>query len=345
MIIYNVSLILFLTISFLGVSQSNVAKYVVILYLLIVFFIIFGFRWYVGNDYEGYLGLHNSIQNGIQLRNEPLFQLFFSFFSGPNGSVYAIAFLTTLSFSIYIIACHKYSSVVWIVYFYFVCTMVLFFNDQIRQATALSIFIFAYRYIESRSLLKFCLCMIVAFMFHYYSLVLFLSYFFKGSIIKKNFYIYILFVLILLYFLGFFRTIQDSLFSILPVFVSSIYAGKDYLFEVHRSSGLTIVVWAVPFMLLCVQERNSRDLDHLILLCFIGLCSKIVFFDFHLLSRLSNYYLYLSPLLYAIALSRNSTGYKYKVFYVFWFFIYFQYLIYIEGGYHGGFPYKNYLLL
>ena len=131
----------------------------------------------------------------------------------------------------------------------------------------------------------------------------------------------------------------------LPVFVYSIYEGKDYLFEVNHSSGLTIIVWAVPFVFLCVQERNSRDLDHLILLCFIGLSSKIVFFDFHLLSRLSNYYLYLCPLLYATVVSRRSTGYRYKLFYILWFFIYFQYLIYIEGGYHGGFPYNNYLLL
>lgn len=321
MFFYVVIIICVLLLSGLMYGKGNSSKGYFMASLLLT--LVACFRFDVGFDYPVYFRAIDEAFLPILLRFEPLSLLIslpsiltgnpFLFFIISGGIIYPLVFYAFKQNS----ESPPMSLIIYVGLFYLISCSI------IRQAIAISICLYAYKYIRYKSFSKYCICIIIATLFHYSaiaSIVIYPIYFrFK---IK---HIIILGIALLL-----FRNVLLSLLSYYGIY-------EDYLSQLNDLKGGSLTKYFyttifISFFFIIKKKGFSIEEQRLLPVVLVGL-----FMPYLLGSAMGErigyyfitYYCYLIPLLL-----RNKKTYKYSI-YTFVFSGYFLAMIYFTANIDG----------
>ena len=143
--------------------------------LMVSFAMIFGCRWGVGRDYFRYLYAYTDI---IPERFEFLFQGITVILKriGAHFSIYfAIWALLDIFLLYYSIRNYRFVFP-YIAFFLIFGSYYLPMMNAVRQYISALFFLYSIKYIEQKQFLKYCVCIVLAFLFHKLSIILFIIY-------------------------------------------------------------------------------------------------------------------------------------------------------------------------
>lgn len=277
-------------------------------------------RFDVGFDYPTYYHAIDEVFLPILSRFEPL-SLFIALLSVWLGSPYVFFIIT--SCIIYPLAFHafKYNSVSPVIsLIVYVGLFYLSSYSVVRQAIAISICLYAYKYVRCKSFIKYVICIVLATLFHYSAIVALIIYpiFYK---VKLKYTIIGLILLLLL---------RDVFLSELGRY--GIY--EEYLSQLNELKGGSLtryfyIILFVSFFFIIKRRGYSIEEQRLLSVIVVGLFTPYLFgstmgekVGFYFLI----YYCYLIPLLL-----RNKKTYKSSI-YVLIFSGYFLFMIYFTAN-------------
>ncbi len=173
----NVTSLIFYVISFvisclLYKLYNKHNKKIFLLLSFLIPFVIGGFRYYVGTDYENYINLYNnhiSVDIGFNIIS------YIARMFGDYKIVFIIYNSLTLIFTFLGIK-NLYKSKRALAYFIYLFVFYTTSFNAMRQMLAVSITFFAYKYINEKKLLPYCLFLVLAFCFHNSSILALLLY-------------------------------------------------------------------------------------------------------------------------------------------------------------------------
>jgi hypothetical protein len=349
--------------SFLSLLNSRTRK--INYYWILFFFFVFtaGLRFETGTDYFSYQEIFNQT-NSIdvfllsgQLSDipvEPLYSLLNSVFKtfklNLNFMFLFISFVTNLllfsSFKKYLGRYKILALVTYYCFVYFTLDM-----SGVRQSIAINIFLFSFRYIKSKSFLKYFLLVFIAALFHVSALLCLVFYFILDRTYKS---IYLLIFLILGFLVIYLKVefitilIDSFLVKIFPataVFKLLIYsnADKPWVFNIK------IILFLFIFMILLYNRENlfKRFTYFNIVFnsLFFYLIIRMFFWESIEISGRTIFYFIFGLILalpMVLDLIKNNVG---KVFYLFIFLsfnFYQSFEFYFKTNLHN--PYQNYII-
>lgn len=185
-----------------------------------------GFRYDIGNDYQIQAEIWDNLADSFQfehsiedirlllLTEEPatlLFTYLFHWAKRPSAYIFFIYSAITCFF-IYKTVKRENSGTSAIFIFF---TMCLIFQlwDWSRQAVAMSVVLYAYRYLEQSKLTKYILSIIIASCFHTSAIVMLLLYPIRNVDINKNIAIVIIAILVILAYTGILSYISQNILN------------------------------------------------------------------------------------------------------------------------------------
>ena len=278
-----------------------------IIVLAVSFALVFGCRWGVGRDYFRYLYAYTE---AVPERFEFLFQGISQllFWMGAHFSVYFTVW-ALLDVVLLYYAVKDYRFIFpYIAFFLIFGSYYLPMMNAIRQCLAALFFLNSVRYIEQKQLLKFCLCVVVAILFHRLSVILFIFYpllrrkddWFEGIWLQL-----ILFaVAVFLSFKGelIIRWIEAPYKWITDLLGYKIYQ-YDFLYQdrydrTRFGSNTGLGIWVkilvtVPVIVLSIDFKkyyNSSLFNMFYSLFFVGVITSLLFGSSVVLNRLSMFF-------------------------------------------------------
>lgn len=182
MLIYFLLAFLPIGLFYTGSHVNSYRKYWIVCIFIIVFT---AFRFDVGYDYPAYWMAISETTDALIKTYEPGMQ-FVALLCREIRSPQLFFFLTsTISLLLVFVSIKRYSTDPQITLLVFIYLFLTIYFGEVRQAMALSIVFWGFRYVESRSLLKYlCVCL-VAILFHVSAIFAILIYF----VYKINFWI------------------------------------------------------------------------------------------------------------------------------------------------------------
>ena len=136
-------------------------------------------------------------------------------------------------------AIYKYSDKTWLSLILFLCTLFYPTIYTLRQSIAVFIFLYGIKYIIDRNLIKYLLCIGIAFLFHKTSLVCIILYFlYPLNINKRNLFIFFCCCLVFLFTISFFL-------NRIGLYISDI---NTYILEDGATSSIRQLI--IPFLTL-----------------------------------------------------------------------------------------------
>lgn len=144
-------------------------------------------------DYQNYKYIFYS-EN--YTNSEPGFIFINSLVSDIWPNLYFLFFIMALlSVSLNLIAIERYSQFKAMSVLFYVSNMFILHDMiQIRCAVAVAILLFAFKYIYSRQIIRFCICILIASLFHYSSIAFIFAYTFNKASLNR--FVYISFLLL-----------------------------------------------------------------------------------------------------------------------------------------------------
>lgn len=232
--------------------------------------LLMGFRYQVGTDWEQYLAyyldvLHNGLnwQEITDSRMEPLYGILnvcSAFFNLPSQLFFA------LIMSLHLILLYKsFDRYVFLLpygLFFYITTFFFFSLNGQRQSLAICVFFFSLRYIFRKDILRYMCCILIAFLIHYSSIILFPVYFLYLGIMK---FLDRRWILLLLYGVSFF--LFDYILNFIVEVVSMYTTNAKYLkslsalgnWDMEVSSGLGILATHCVDVLLIIYSKKLRQ--------------------------------------------------------------------------------------
>lgn len=193
MLIYNLLILVILIFYILDkyYISENKRKFLRISTFLTLF-IISAFRFYVGTDFKGYIGVYNSVIDGTYVNYgfEPGYDILMritSIFSNNNRLIFVVT--SFIIIGAFFLTFEDFSINYYITVFLFV-TMYFYFNsfNIIRQFIAISIIFSSLRFIRKRELMKFIIFVLLAAIFHKTALIAIIIYFIRDINLSKKKY-------------------------------------------------------------------------------------------------------------------------------------------------------------
>ena len=268
--------LLFLFVLFVAEFSKNYKK--TALFSVFIFLSLFvGLRYDVGTDYENYVDIYNTdvswLEGGFRFfaewlydRNLDVTYMFLGIAVVTYGFMFGGLYFmkeANLQLSIIMLSLFTLS---------FTC-------NGIRQALAVSIFLFSYQFIKNRKILPYVLCVFLATFFHASAVLLFPLYFFVHKDLPKKIYV----IIYLLSFAFIFMNLE-TLTSPFSFFLSHEERYLHYVENRGTDSGYfsigvlaQILVYFVLFVYaLNVQfEKRHTILFNLFLLCCIFMNMRV----------------------------------------------------------------------
>lgn len=201
-------------------ERSNIRK----LYLFITFLIVVcfsGFRYFVGNDYPSYVKTFytfqksNIIFNSVEIGYILLLFLFKKYQAGYFYLAFTCTFISY--FFLFLTLCRE-KILKWGIFFIFTSGLLIFMNDGMRQGVAISIFIYATRFIKEKKFIIYVLFILLASCFHLSVLVCIPVYFLRNLRIPYPIWIFLLLFVYILQLSGIFKVLLLSILSYLPLY-------------------------------------------------------------------------------------------------------------------------------
>lgn len=231
----------------------------------ILIFIFLAFRYDFGNDYGAYLNSffsisgqrYTSILDFIQF--EPLWILLNYSFQ-HLGFFTMTAVLAFFNCMIYYRFIKKFvpENYYWFAIFIYVFypSLMLINCSAMRQSIATMLFVFSLHYLYDNKIVRYCLCILLASLFHYTAILL--APFFLIAFIKKRIdrnIAYLLFVFYLsLFFMG--KIISPFLKHLIGIFSEKYEYYQD---AGNISSGLGFIYYSLLFIIVLLYEKKQ---DH-----------------------------------------------------------------------------------
>lgn len=293
-------------------------------------------RYDIGYDYHTYYSL-------VEDKNMELIEFLFSPFSAYLAYIAVYFDSPHLIFILFgiptfvLILCgiSKNSKNYSLSVFIFICLFLINFLSVIRQALAVALCFYAYRYIVERKLFKYVCFVVIAALFHSSALIV-LPFFWLDKIKFRA-----LFVLSILFF-GL-KSILFNLFLELDLYTS--YLSEDGVIPQGGSFILYFYILLFVFCILICSRNKPDNVTYFLKIIFLGITFALMFGP-HLGERISLYfYIYYVLLIPSILNSEKYAYRKYftKLFY-FLFISYFFLLLsfpFIKGTHSFYVPYKT----
>jgi hypothetical protein len=303
-----------------GSQYSGFFHFIVVIIILTVAIIRFDVGW----DYAGY---YSSIQNPSHYNNtryEPLSRLFVNialYFDSPPllFVLYGIPtyLLVYLSF-------RKYSANIGLSMIIYIGLFYLISFSVIRQALAMAICFFSYKYLQRKLFLKYSLCILLATLFHYSAIIsLFIYYIYHYNSKLKSVFLLICFTLLS----------RELLFYIIEKY--TIFGGYIDILFVLQGGSLTRIFYILLFIslpLLTKYKNYSEEEKSLLSVIFYGLAIPFILgsaMGERLIGYFILYFCFIIPsLLYSLKFIKT-------VIYYMIFNVYFLLTIYISSNIPG----------
>lgn len=321
-------------------SRNYLYPFALIGWVVIILFS--GLRYGIGTDYFSYEAIFYSIDSGGSYNEslEPGFKFLGSLFSNTKNGFYCFIFLlSTITNVFFLFAIYKESEKISenlkalsLILFFLTSTYFWPFNG-VRQGIACSFIVFSLRYIFRRDFIRFCLCVVIAALFHKSAIVVVFIYFLYGVRLSSFFYLCAVLASIIIHQTGVVSLIGQML---LP------YLGEKYARYIYNplnfgGSGLGVYVYVIIFFVLwwCgayvkknIIHKNDvhKQIDYYLCLFTIGLILRVFALDNLIFVRFAYYFTIFDMLFIPYLISqfiRLSNRIALSLFFIFIYFILF----------------------
>ena len=305
---------LFLSLLFAFISDNfknnkNKLFFCILSFLVIVLFC--GLRFFVGNDYEGYFHHFAHIRkydlNFFEQRFEPGSYIIALVFKNSKIGYFLYLFTCTIITYIFIFKALLHNKALkWGVFFTFTLGFLIMANDQVRQAVALSVFLYSIKFIEQRNLKKYLLWIFIATLFHYSALALIPLYFIKRLRLRPLIWVLLIILSYIGYVYGIFYNLIFSIIGKVP-FYGEIYLARERFFEIDNSGGGLAILFKTLFALFVAVFYNKTNKSIYATIFLIGSIIANISVGFMPIERLSYYFIYTNIIVFPLLLQNNFT--------------------------------------
>lgn len=283
--------------------------------LIIISFIV-GFRYEVGVDWEGYRNVFQRISNQSLIFSEQYMEFGYFYinkFISILGLSYEWMFFSAALISWYFIFKSLPTQLLpLLVFFLFVDEYFFWSLNGVRQFIAISIWMFASKYIIDKSLIKYLVYLFVASLFHKSVLLLLPMYFIPFNRISNKYFWIAAFIITLIigsssFFIDYTKTIITNLgekFGTIGQYVRYIDSNKFVINEkVQPGLGylFKIVLNLIIILLSGRVIKQYPQTTMYFVLFFIGTILFNLSYNVQLLGRINNYFLIFRSVILAIS--------------------------------------------
>lgn len=341
-IIYNVALLFGVLFAYISERIKSSSNHILIVASFLVVSLFVGLRHYVGNDYEAYVVLFNAIRNGINTRLEYGYFLLNSMFTESiYGYKYVMLISSFITFFFLFKTFIKEQILALGIFFVFAFELIFLINDQVRQGIAIAIFLYAIQFIEKREFYKYIITMVITgVLIHYSALIMLPVYFVYRRHIPTWIWCTTIGLGFIIYSKGFFQNILGSLISIIPFYGDRFGHEAEFIEAIEKlGTGLAVLFWVIIGLYIALnQKKINRPV--LVNLYLFGTVFFIVTLDFHVITRVAFYLVYIKVLVLPLYIkNENNRMLKFGVLAIA--LLFFELEVFLELGTHGGFPYKT----
>ena len=334
LLVYNIILLLAVSFAYLSKVKNYNRRFILLSYLTLVLFC--SLRYDVGWDYGGYVEAFGFIKK----RGDYYFEIgylqlnkFFSF--SPIGYIGVFAVMSSLTYLFLYKALIREKILAAGVFFAITFQFIFMANDQIRQGLAVSVFLFATRFLENKQYARYCAIIILTSVLVHTSSIFLLGAIFISRInIKYYYWILLTLISYLLYLRGTFMTIGGTILNYVPLYSKFL---NNFRAEAEATTHVLIVTfWVFVSIIIALASRNLNR-TKLINMYMFGSVLFPVFVDFHLFTRFLFYFNFLHIIILGLIV-------KHKEFYGMFLMVagYFLFATYAfkNWGLSGGYPYR-----
>lgn len=285
--------------------------------ITLIIIVFAGCRYAVGVDYTTYYNIihqHNLI--GI-LRTEPLNQLIFLLTAKWDTPFLCFWIYACITYLFAYKACVANSQRPYLSLFIYITLFYLESLGFIRQAVAMTIGLYAFKYIQTQNFKKYCIWIIICTMFHVSSIILLPAYFVYWKLRLKY---AIAFIIII-------TALKGIIFSLLNVL--NFYSGYIDK-EISGGSKLKYLYPLILSFMVIFHHNIGREKERLYTLCILALPFPFIFPP-HTGMRISNYYfIYIC---FLIPHFFQDDNYKVRLIFTLLFILVFFLYIYVSDYY------------
>lgn len=305
-VFYNIIFILILFLLWKG-KKDKICE----LFGIIILVILSVFRFDIGYDYENYYKEINVIKHSIDLygtsyvfermdlRMEPSFTFFVWLFRDfENTFVYVFATYTLLTIYFWYKSLKEHNCLFEGIFVIIVLFFLFGSFDQIRQSLSLAIFLYGIKYIDGnrRNIMKYCLCILFASLFHYSAFVMLLAIPFVYVTPKMRLYVTVIIICCVVGLLGGWKKIVVFIFE--HSFSYAKFLESEKHIATNTGGGYIYTALVLIYMILMTISKKNLYTN----LLFVGTVLFIIASGNLNLNRIANYFLAINILSFPLSL-------------------------------------------
>ncbi|WP_288153306.1 EpsG family protein [Phocaeicola sartorii] len=324
MIPYLVLFILFCFVFFIAyIRYIEISKALLFNFIILALFI--GLRDQVGADWPGYKLAFDQKYEYFEIGYTLVAKFFRHLGCSFNWFLMFMSFITVAPIFLFF---RKYQDSICIIPSFFVISFMglIAISSIIRQAFAMSVFLYSWIYLEKKDLTRYALCIILASLFHKSALILILLYPIGYLTLKNKMYWYLYGGALLL---GVVKFPIDKIIAVLPLELGDYSGYFDSVYAVSREFGFVVFGrLSLYFVVLVLSLQYSTVKKELLFKMFV---LGAVFYNLSLsstfFSRFENYFIYSAYFYIPILLTHLRFGKD--IIFIFRYVIYASWLILI----------------
>lgn len=347
-IVYFLLIVVMMYLSYIGRAKE---KWKYMIYAIIAYSIVFGIRYGVGVDFFSYLHNYNAYTTttghwGVSKQFEIGFGLITEIIADLKAhyTIYfgVIAFLqlyfTLLAFK------KEYKLYPYLVFSFMVSCYWLTYSNGLRQIMAMSIWIWAIKFLAEKKTWQFCLSILLAFTMHTSAIVLLIFYpiynwkqeWFKDIRLQIAL---IVFSLILMK-VDIVQSLMQNFDTIIQLTKYDDYTQEDQAINIHKQVKLGLGYAITLFLILLLvfnsnktkQYFKSKLFNIYYDLFFIGACLKYILINSLVFTRVNYYFIHIMFIVAAYTLRYAHKNNK-TLFYLILSLILFTFVATLYGGF------------
>lgn len=332
---------------------------------VIYFSILMALRYRVGGDTLAYMSSYSRIptldklelQDLLYTISDPFYVLLCSISKTIHPSFYVFqiihSVILNVSLSVFLM---RYSKMLLFSFVLFLFSNYLYFSTEIlRESLAISVFLFAFRYLIDKKYIKYYLFCLLAFGFHASAVILFLVPLFMGKHLGFKELIKLFLFFVFLFFVR--ELIVGSISEYLPVYITSKRSvlledeDKTIMWIVASLLKQIVIPSLVVFIYFKITDNRLKFESFIVMYMYLGIGSLLfhtVFF------RFSNYFVLfflvsMTNLFKEVVLKKTRVTYIYASFCMLFMFVTICQREYVSGAsvmygynrYEGWYPYYS----
>lgn len=273
-----------------------------ITYLFVVVF--WGIRYDIGHDYQGYRGIFSDIKYGGWSYVEPGFYFLNKLFAwSETGYIGVLAVSTALTYFFLFKTFTRYRVLFFGLLFSLAFQYQFMAANQVRQAIVIAAFLYALRFVEDHKYWRYVLFMTLMASIHFTALFMIAALVMARIRIPSWGWLCLIVGSYGLLLVGAFKTVGGKLMMALPFY--QVYQASEFRMSAEETGFSIVMLFWVIIALYLLLYRKTINRPVLFNIYMIGVVSYIVFFEFHLLNRMVQYFTFIN-ILFASILCKND---------------------------------------